>query len=341
MKTNAIIRIILLSLAIVILSGILVVALFGTQFSFLPNSEIEAKVETIEINNTRTIDASTIRELEIEWANGSIILEPVAETDQLTVQESGASSDEYHTVWTVSEDRLYIGFSEDYLKIPTVGFHESITKNLIIQVPIAWYCQELSIEAASADVTIRNLTIDELDFDGASGKFTFDNCTVRNLDIKTASGDVTFNGSLNELDYSGMSANFQGNLQNKPQELTLESMSGTLNICLPDDCGFTLVHSSVSGQIHSEFDTHQKNNHLIHGDGSCEITVKAMSGDVHIRKHNTSETTTNQDCNDPNCTDSNHSHSTECVDSNCTDSTHNHQINHNNATTHHKESDHH
>ena len=322
MKNNAIVRIILLSLAIVILSGILVGGLLLGHLSFSFDSEIEEKTEIIELDMQRTIDAGTIRELEIEWANGRITLEPVAGTNDITVHESGKLSEDYPTVWSISDETLYIGFTQEVMEFPNVGFHESISKDLIIQVPIAWYCEELSIDAASADVTILNMTIDEVDFDGASGTFHFDNCTVRHLDVKTASGDVIFTGSLSELDYSGMSANFQGTLHNAPKELKLDSMSGSLNLHLPHDCGFTMTGTSVSGHINSDFEVTHHDNQMIHGDGACEIKVNTMSGDVNIRKH--ASASNNAPCDDPNCTDISHNHQT----------THN-------TETHHSESKHH
>lgn len=355
MKNNAIVRIILLSLAIVILTCILVGVLFLNHFTFISDPIIDTKEDTMELDIRSTMDASTIHGLEIEWANGHIIVDAVSGTNEITIHETSKSSENYPTVWSISEDTLYIGFAQEVFEFPDVGFHESITKDLVVLVPADWNCEELSIESASADVVIQNLTIGEAEFSSASGTVKMENCSVRELDVKTASGDVTFNGTLNQLNYAAMSASFQGYIHNVPQSIEAESMSGNLDLHLPNDCGFTMTGTSTSGHFNSDFEVTNNNNQMTHGDGQCEIKVTTMSGNVNIHKHATASDTT--PCDDPNCTDADHSHDTECTDENCTDSahnhstvcndtsctdtTHNHQSNHSSTSSHHSESEHH
>ena len=164
------------------------------------------------------------------------------------------------------------------------GSGSSLKKNLYVCVPQDWDCKELEIDAASATVQVENLTIEELAFSTASGTHTFTNCQVEKLKMETVSGNLDFTGSLDKLDFNGVSAQANLVLINQPKSIQLESVSGDLNLTLPEDCGFTLDKDSLSGRGSSELETTEKDGKIVHGDGSCKIEVEGVSSSVHIRK---------------------------------------------------------
>ena len=102
--------------------------------------------------------------------------------------------------------------------------------------------------------------------------------------METVSGNLDFNGSLDKLDFNGVSAQANLVLINQPKSIQLESVSGDLNLTLPEDCGFTLDKDSLSGRVSSELETTEKDGKIVHGDGSCKIEVEGVSSSVHIRK---------------------------------------------------------
>ena len=102
--------------------------------------------------------------------------------------------------------------------------------------------------------------------------------------METVSGNLDFSGSLDKLEFNGVSAQANLVLSNRPKSINLESVSGDLNLTLPEGCGFTLEKDTVSGRFSSELETTEKNGKIIHGDGSCEIDVEGVSASVHIRK---------------------------------------------------------
>lgn len=283
MRTNAIVRIILFSLAILVLLGILAVGLGIGTFMFNTDSGIDTgshiSIETVA--SVGSVNASEIRELEIEWAAGSITIKPSADTDQITFSETEQSQDKYRMVWTRAGDKLSIKFCETQVFFG-VSFDQA--KDLVITVPQDWVCQELSLDVASADLEVTNLTINEVDFDGASGICTFENCNVVDMEMDTASGDVEFTGTLSTFAFDGMSANCHVAVTNVPSRIDMSSMSGDLDLTLPEDCGFTVSMDAMSSEFHSDFETTTSNGHHVHGNGSCSINVDAMSGDVTIRK---------------------------------------------------------
>ena len=230
------------------------------------------------------LDAAAIREMEIEWAAGSIRVQPM-EITEIRISEEGVNQDSHPMVWNVRDGQLNIQYSKNtdhaFGMGLLLGEH---SKDLVIQVPMNWTCNSLEIDAASASLEVSNLTIREMEFDGASGTCVFENCTVETLDIDTASGDVRFQGSLNQMECDAASANVVLELTNAPKSLKLDTASGDLDVVLPQDAGFTVAMETMSGKFQSDFNTTQRNGNYVAGNGRCRIAVDAMSGDVTIRK---------------------------------------------------------
>ena len=238
------------------------------------------------VNQTGSVgstDPAAIREIKIEWISGSVTVEP-GDVQEITFLESGNGTDKYEMVWKQSGDELVIQYSKDS-SIAGFGLHFGDgSKDLTVTVPRGWVCDSLELDTASTDLTVRDMIIREMEIDSASGTAKFENCTVSSLDVDTASGDVTFSGSLSELDFEAASASFTGVLENVPNLIKMDSMSGDLTLTLPEDAGFTVSLDAMSSDFSSDFPTVKKNKSYVCGDGHCKIDVSAMSGDVSILK---------------------------------------------------------
>lgn len=280
MKTNAILRIIAYSLAIVILSGALLtgigIRLFGFEGSSLEISHGGQGMSS----NVCTADSSGIRNIEIEWAAGSITIQPSADFTEIQIAESEVA-EKYRMRCTQSGNTLSIRYGKNSNNFISFGM-DTVSKDLVITVPAGWVCGTLEIDAASADVNISGMSIGELDFDGASGLCTLENCEVNDVDVEAASGDLRFSGSLNTLDFDGASADCILVLTNCPSRINLDGMSGKLDITLPSDCGFTVSTEGLSSDFSTDFQTTYRNGAHSYGDGRCRIEVNAMSGSVTI-----------------------------------------------------------
>lgn len=284
MKISAIIRIILFSLAIFLLLGVLGLNLGVSTFAARFDREGtigETPVRSDKGEAAGTADPAKICHIEIEWVAGSITIEPSESASQISITETGVTDEKYRMVCNQSGDTYSIRFCRESLSFPSFGFSGS-SKDLKIQVPTDWFCDSLEIETASADVIIRDLQIGELDFDGASGNCTLENCTVSQLDVDVASGDLDFTGMLNALDFDGASADCTLVLSGCPDHISLDGMSGKLNITLPSDCGFTVNTDGLHCDFSTDFDTTSRGGIHSHGDGSCQIELDALSGSVVI-----------------------------------------------------------
>lgn len=290
MKSNAVVRIVIFSILIFVLLAILVTGLLVKTFmaNYRANTGNGTYLPTAsdEYSTQGAVDASRISSIEIDWVAGSITIIPEENTDQITISETAVSDEMYRMVYRQEGDTLHIEYCKESITFPSFNFNtDNLQKNLMITVPSDWICEKLDIDTASAEVNVRDMRINKVDFDGASGICEFENCDVHELDMDTASGDVNFEGTLNILDCDAASADCNITVYNIPSRIDIDTASGDLDLTLPEDCGFTCKMDTMSGDFSSDFETSTKNGGYHHGDGSCKITISAMSGDVNIHKH--------------------------------------------------------
>lgn len=288
MKTNAIVRIILFSLAILVLLGILIAGLAFRHYSFnfrsFPGYIRGNSAENGgTVSQSGSVEASLVHNIEIDWAAGSITVQP-GDTDKIIFSETEVREENLKMVWKQSGDKLVIQFRKDNFNWNGFNFGSDLSKDLIVTVPRDWNCKELDLDAASAKVKVSELTIEKVDMDTASGICTFENCNVDEIDFDTASGNVYFSGTLNTLNCDSASASCTVVLTNVPKRINMNGVSGDLDITLPENCGFSASVDSVSGRFTSDFPTTVSGGHYTYGDGSCRIGISAVSGNLYIQK---------------------------------------------------------
>ena len=288
MKASAIIRIIAFSVAIILLSFILL-SVIDYNYYFengrLHSYEMAAPAPTEAARQVHQQDISTqVQNIEIEWGAGSISIHKSDSLDYIRISEAANDGSAPEMICRQSGQTLKIQYCEEPMKFSSFGIHGEVSKDLVIRVPKNWNCNNLEIDAAATDVNIQDLTIRELDFDGASGNLILDHCNITDLDIDTASGDVEFVGTLDNLDFDAASAKFFGEFYNSPRSLKMDSMSGDLELVLPEYTGFELNMETVSGSFDTDFTFGKHSDLYICGDGNCKISVSAMSSDVSILK---------------------------------------------------------
>ena len=288
MKASAIIRIIAFSVAIILLSFILL-SVIDYNYYFengrLHSYEMAVPAPTESPREINQYDfTAQIQNIEIDWVAGSITIHPSDSLSNIIVEERSPAESQHNMVVKQSGQTLKIEFAEDRIKFDLFSNNKVVSKDLVIRVPKNWNCNNLEIDAAATDVNIQSLSIRELDFDGASGNLILDNCNIEELDIDTASGDVEFVGTLENLDFDAASAKFYGEFYNSPRSLKLDSMSGDLKLVLPEATGFELNMDTMSGSFDTDFSVGKHDKTYICGEGQCKIKVSAMSGDVSVLK---------------------------------------------------------
>ena len=279
MKRNAIFRMILFGFLTVVLVGILISGIALKQYQ-VTGVVVRESADVLAVGGYSS-PAKEVDRLKIAWAAGKIVIVPT-DQDDITVTEELLGGDKT-MVLKKDGSTLYVEYCEDNISL-SFGSNNNLKKNLYISVPQDWDCKELEIDAASATVQVEHLTIEEVESSTASGTHIFTNCQVEKLKMETVSGNLDFTGSLDKLDFNGVSAQANLVLSNQPKSIQLESVSGDLNLTLPESCGFTVDKDTVSGRVSSELPTTEQNGKIVYADGHCEIEVEGVSASVHIRK---------------------------------------------------------
>lgn len=282
MKSNAIIRIILFSLAIFVLLGILLGSLVFDTYRFSATQR-SGQIETLEQIDVHNISPH-IRNIEIDWVAGSITFQKDSHASDISIQEFSSVESKYKMVLKQAGQTLKVQYcADDSLKLQ-FGMNVDIQKDLVITVPMDWECTSLEIDSAAAEVTLNDMVIQEFDFDGASGACRMNNCKIGELDMDTASGDVHFFGTLESLDCDAASADCDIEVFNVPRSIKMDGMSGDLTLVLPPDAGFICNMDTMSGSFDSDFTFKAHDGTYVCGDGECKINVNGMSGAVSILK---------------------------------------------------------
>lgn len=284
MKRNAIIRIVLFSLALLILGGLLIGGI-AAKYVFQTVGEWTTVIkETVNVGEPEVVaqyDINEISEIEIQWVSGDIKIVGGASDDQVVISESSVDNEKYKLVAKHYGSKLSIEYSRQDNNF--LGITAPLSKDLIITVPRAWLCQSIEIETASSDIYFNDFKIWELDIESASGKCEILYCDVVDFDIDTASGDIFFDGDLTYLELDAASANAEFIIDGLPQSINADMASGDLIFVLPDDQGFRLDVDVVSGELRNEYPA--DHDPQFPPEYICHIRVKALSGDVTIMPH--------------------------------------------------------
>lgn len=154
------------------------------------------------------------------------------------------------------------------------------------------------INTASGETSLKEIDADKLAINCSSGDIDI-NGNFTKADISTSSSYIDIKGNVDELTLECASGdlNFSGELgkatvemvsgsavietfKNVPSKMTLEAVSGRIELSLPDtDEGFLVLLDSVSGRIRSDEGSGKRYKH---GSGTAIYEIETVSGDVII-----------------------------------------------------------
>lgn len=252
MKSNAIARIVLNAILILLLVAILISALGIELFSINSDSYQSA--------NEGSVDAAIVKELSIDWAAGSITI-LANDTDKITFSEAGDFNSKYDMVYSIEGGKLSIEYAKDSV---TVGFGAIPKKDLTITVPRSWQCEELELDAAAVELSIEGLS-------------------VGNLELDCAAGEVRFNGSVDTIDCDGAAMELSITCANKPSKINIDGAACELAVKLPAGCGYAAHITSLGGEFNSNVAFTKNDSSYKYGDESCKLFIDGLGSEVNIQ----------------------------------------------------------
>lgn len=166
---------------------------------------------------------------------------------------------------------------------------------------------ELSCHSTSGEIKLNDIKAKELSVNEVSGDLELTDVEAESVRTKTTSGDVKIKGvRLDRIKASQISGNFEMkgisqyldlnsvsgeieiDLDEMAEEVQRETVSGDIELSIPENNGFELTYNTVSGDIKSDFDLsggiNTKNNKYIYNNGGSQMSIRTTSGDLEVNK---------------------------------------------------------
>ncbi len=306
-KKSAIARIIIWSVVALVLTGILIGTLilrenpnapiiFGEEQGYKYSNENEYTVGTSEM------PAESFTSISVDWISGNVYLfaydgdtVKIEETSNVVIEEK------YELRWRVKENTLYIKPCQSTNswnlanKIPT--------KDLFIYLPetLATTMKKISVDTASACISITGITANEIDTTTASGNTWLEKCgavdvnienvsgyvnltetNAERIDAETVSGNVDIMGTVKDLSADSVSGTVFLCTDEAPSSADISTISGEIKFELPENDGFYIDFDSVSGKVTSEFSLIISNGRQVYGNGERHFDFETVSGNAYL-----------------------------------------------------------
>lgn len=259
-------------------------------------------------------ESEDIRKIDISWRSGSVSVQAVGQTSQITVQEDATAelAEDEKLVCAVDGDTLRIRFMSDANrdgfegeKFLTVSLPWELVKNahfeeIDIETTSAYAyvsadAQKIELSTLSGDARVMGASCPEVEIETTSGNAgvvdgtwaKVDISTVsgaielageaENAEIETASGKVDIAGALGALDFESVSGNLILATE-RALRLDAETESGSIYLTLPAQDGFTLDYETKSGAFRSALTEREGTLITCLDDHATHYSVPALDG---------------------------------------------------------------
>lgn len=155
-----------------------------------------------------------------------------------------------------------------------------------LRLPGLTVAEALSISSVSGNIILETAQCQTLRVSTTSGQLALNQLAAEEADISSTSGDCGYTGTAGDLHMNTVSGCMQAGLTACPEKAEMSSVSGHLTLALPENPGFTVEYSTVSGAFSSDFPvTHLgKEHHMSYGNGQGVLNFHTTSGDIFIEK---------------------------------------------------------
>ncbi|MBQ8814931.1 MAG: DUF4097 family beta strand repeat protein [Lachnospiraceae bacterium] len=244
---------------------------------------------------------SAVNNLDIDWVSGEIEIVYHDERTIVFSETSNREEDEQLAMrYWLDGDTLRIKFAES----GNWNFGD-LHKTLTVMLPADLVLNELEIDTVSANLKAHRIAAKRADMDTVSGWIDIEEAAVsQSFNADTTSGDITamFAGSLGELEIDTVSGKTQISVDqlgefeinstsgavslsaaNAPASGEIGTVSGDVELILPETAEFTVEINTVSGEFDSEFSLAKNGDRYSCGSGACRYEVETTSGNISFR----------------------------------------------------------
>ena len=204
-----------------------------------------------------TLDATQVREIEINWLDGSVTVETHS-GDGIILEETGAGPDEEDQLhWCLEEGELTIQYRASRLLTMSGD-----GKQLRVLLPEGFSLNEISIETVSASVDVTDVQAQELSLDSIRGESMLMG-QAQQISVETNVGHCTILGSAALRQVEG------------------SSLFGDFTVAMGEGSGVTAYLESLLGEMNNELNgANSGRGRLTWGDGQTRMMFETITGDV-------------------------------------------------------------
>ena len=132
---------------------------------------------------------------------------------------------------------------------------------------------QLKLDTTSGEIKVKNLQADTADVSSISGEMSLRNIQAKGIDMHETSGEITLLGGsletvaahstsgeisldaqrMQSIDAGSTSGSVNVSVDEMPGKIDVGTVSGSVTLKLPENDGFTLKHSTVSGGLNNDF----------------------------------------------------------------------------------------
>lgn len=251
-------------------------------------------VKDIQIKND-------IVDISLDWIKGNLSIKKSA-NDEIRIVQLGSenlSEDEFFSykirgkhliIKDERKGKVSIGLkltnsSDLELYLPEKEFNTIVVNTISSDI----YSEHLKAKSLTFDTISGNINVIgeflESCFKTISGKIQSEGLDTKKIAIDTTSGNITIDNShLEELDLKTISGDSKIRSLSMIQYIKFNSVSGNATITIPDNDGFTIDFTKVSGKLKSDFALTIDGNEHAYKNGTAKIKVSTVSGNFEILK---------------------------------------------------------
>ena len=148
--------------------------------------------------------------------------------------------------------------------------------------------ETVEVDSTSGAILCDRVTAEEtFHVNTASGSVTLTDIRAGKAELNTISGRIAYSGRAEEFHGSSVSAAIRGEFAACPEKVDLSSVSGGLTVALPENQGFEVDYSSISGRFSSDFSVSGgmgTSGRALYSSGTASFRFSTTSGDMQVLK---------------------------------------------------------
>ncbi|MEG1547602.1 MAG: DUF4097 family beta strand repeat-containing protein [Clostridia bacterium] len=311
MNASLIIKIVCWSIVALVLIGVLISGLFGFSIGrlwpsrFSPSPDNDYEYSGPDASGAYSVPAAGINDISIGWINGNVTI-TAYDGDDITFAETSpnqALDPKFKLHYRISGSKLIIEYWDEDAKL--IRLPNKLTKNLELNIPAsiakslvslevegisahvtasAISCTEIDLSTISGTIELTIVSANELSVSSTSGELNIAECTCDKLDAESISGHINFAGTANMINSETVSGRADYMLSSCPASISADTVSGSVNIGIPENDGFKARIDKVSGHLSTDFPVTMEDDYTVYKNGTSSFKISTVSGNVSINK---------------------------------------------------------